>query len=413
MDLLIKNIKQIATPIGKRLKKDAEMKDIRIANNVDVLIENSMIKNIDNEIEVPENFKGTVISAEKLVATPGLVDPHTHIPFYGFRYDEFFQRQKGATYMEIMKTGGGIVSTTKAVREASLEELVSFNRQFAEEMFKRGVVVFEGKSGYGLDTKSEIKQLKALYMLEERVPQEIVKTFLGPHALAPEYPDYKSFMDHVLESMIDDIKSEFGTEIFADIFCEDGVFDAQQTERYINYVKEKGFRIKMHADEIKDIGGSRLAVKYHAKSADHLIQIGEQAVKAIAASNTVATLLPGTSFFLGKPYAPARKLIDSGAAVALASDFNPGSCTINHPGFISHLASSKLKMSPEEILTAMTLNAAFALGLEDEYGSIEIGKKGAVVLWDIPDYKFIPYFPGHDIVHTVIAPKKCLRLKGE
>lgn len=412
MDLLIKNIKQIATPSGEKMKKIAKMKEIRLYENTDILIENSLIKRVDKNIQIPEGYCGEVINAEGLTATPGLIDPHTHIPFYGFRYDEYFMRQQGATYMEIMKSGGGIVNTTQAVRKATIEEMVAFNLKFSDELFKRGVTVFEGKSGYGLDTESELKQLRVLKILEEKSPQKIVKTFLGPHALAPEFKEYSSFMDEIIETMLDAIKGEFGTDIFVDVFCEEGVFDILQSERYIQSAIEKGFRIKMHADEIKDIGASRLAAKYHAQSADHLIQIGEEAISAISDSDTVATLLPGTSFFLGKPFAPARALIDSGAAVALASDFNPGSCTINDPGFIAHLASSKLKMSPEEILTAMTLNAASAIGLANEYGSIENGKQASVVLWNIPDFKFIPYFPGHDLVHTVISPKKLLKVKG-
>jgi imidazolonepropionase len=411
MDLIIKNIKQIATPVGKNLKKGANMKNILVTNKVDILIENSIIKNINQEIKTPENFNGDIIYADDLVATPGIIDPHTHIPFFGFRQDEYFLRQQGASYMEIMNAGGGIVNTTRAVRNASFDEMLKLNLKFADEMFRKGVIAFEGKSGYGLDTKSEIKQLKVLQKLEERCSQKIVKTFLGPHALAPEFPDYSSFMDYIIENMLDEIKGEVDDIVFADVFCEEGVFTVEQSEKYIKAALEKGFKIKMHADELKDIGGSRLAVKYNAQSADHLIQISDEAIGAIASSNTVATLLPGTSFFLGKSFAPARKLIDSGAAVALASDFNPGSCTINDPSLIAHLASSKLKMSPEEIITAMTLNAACAIGIEEEYGTLEVGKKAGIILWDIPDYKFLPYFPAHNMVNTVISPKKVLKLK--
>jgi len=351
-----------------------------------------------------------VIVADYLVATPGFIDPHTHIPFYGYRHDEFFMRQAGMDYMEIMKKGGGIVNTTKAVRKASLHDLIEFNLRFAQEMFRKGVVAFEGKSGYGLDTASEIKQLKALEKIEEQGYQKVVKTFLGPHALAPEYEDYESYLNMIIEQMLPEVRKSFEDELYADIFTEEGVFTAEQSRRYFEKALSLGFKIRLHADEIQDIGGSSLAAEMGANSADHLICIKEDSINKLSNSKTVATLLPGTSFFLGKNFAPARKLIDKGAAVALASDFNPGSCTINDPTVIAHLASSKLKMTPEEILTAMTLNAASAIGLEKDWGTLEGGKFAGIVLWEIPDYRFIPYFPSHSMIHTVISPKKALRV---
>ncbi len=412
MDLLIKNIRQLATPTGKKPKKGKDMGKLSVMENCDILIRNSVIEQIGFSIELPLDFQGSIITANNLVATPGFIDPHTHIPFYGYRHDEFFMRQSGLSYMEIMKNGGGIINTTKAVRNATLDELLDFNMIFAQEMFKKGVVAFEGKSGYGLDTLSEIKQLRTLQKMEEHGPQKIVKTFLGPHALAPEFEDYESYLEHIMTQMMPAVKREIDDELFADIFCEEGVFNTDQSKRYALKALDMGFKLKFHADEIKDIGASTLAAQLGAKSADHLICIGEEAMDILSKSSTIATLLPGTSFFLEKSFAPARKLIDKGAAVALASDFNPGSCTINDPTVIAYLASSKLKMTPEEILTAMTLNAAGAIDIEDEWGSVEIGKYAAILLWDIPDYKFIPYFPAHNMIHTIISPKKMLKLKA-
>ena len=412
MDLLIKNIKQLASPMGSKPKKGKEMGKLSIKEHCDILVRNSVIEEIGYNLELPLDFEGHVIVADDLIATPGFIDPHTHIPFYGYRHDEFFMRQAGMDYMEIMKKGGGIVNTTKAVRKASLHDLIEFNIKFAGEMFRKGVVAFEGKSGYGLDTESEIKQLKALEKIEEQGYQKVVKTFLGPHALAPEYEDYESYLTMILDQMLPAVKKTFPDELFADIFTEDGVFTAEQSKRYLEKAQKLGFKIRMHADEIKDIGGSTLAAELNANSADHLICIRDDSISKLSTNQTIATLLPGTSFFLGKQFAPARKLIDEGVAVALASDFNPGSCTINDPTVIAHLASSKLKMTPEEILTAMTLNAAAAVSLEKDWGTLEAGKYAGIILWEIPDYRFIPYFPSHQMIHTVISPKKALRVKA-
>ncbi len=390
------------------LKKGKDMSQITVMKDVDVYIENGRFKEIGHGIkpdiqgENGENIEE--IDCSDLVATPGIIDPHTHIPFAGERHREFYLRQKGKSYIEILKEGGGIINTTKAVRAASEDQLIRQNLEYAMEMFSKGVVVFEGKSGYGLDIESEIKQIRVLCEMEKLLPQKIVKTFLGPHALAPEFDTYDSYMEFIVENMLPLVYEEFGGDIFADIFCEKGVFDIRQSEKYLEKAFELGFKIKMHADEIEYTGGSVLAASHGAKSADHLIAIETEGINALAESDTVAVMLPGTSFFLGKPFAPARRLIDSGAAVAVASDFNPGSCTFNDPHFIAHLASSQLKMSPEEILTAQTLNAAAALDISDEWGSIEVGKKCGLVLWNISDYRFVPYFPGHSIVHTVISP---------
>ncbi len=412
MDMLIKNIKQLVTPLGNKAKKGRDMKKLLIKNNIDMLIRNSVIREIDYSIDLPGDFEGSVITADELVATPGFVDPHTHIPFYGMRFEEFFLREKGADYMAIMEAGGGIVSTTRAVREAALDELVRFNSRFVKEMFEKGIVAFEGKSGYGLDTETEIKQLKALFKLEELCPQKIVKTFLGPHALPPEYSDYQAYMDHVNSEMLHQVSEAFEEPLFADIFCEKGVFTLEQSREYIKTAKKLGFDIRLHADEIAYLGGSELGAGEGARSVDHLIAITDEGIQALSDSDTIATLLPGTSFFLGKPYAPARKIIDADVAVALASDFNPGSCTINDPTFIAYLAVDRLKMEPEEILTAMTLNAAASLKLADEWGSLETGKLAGVLLWDIPDYRAVPYFPSHNMIDTVISPEKVMKLKG-
>jgi imidazolonepropionase len=412
LDLLIKNIKQLASPMGSKPKKGKEMGRLSIKEHCDILVRNSVIEEVGYNLELPLDFEGHVVVADNLVATPGFIDPHTHIPFYGFRHDEFFMRQAGMDYMAIMKKGGGIVNTTKAVRKASLHDLIEFNLKFAGEMFRKGVVAFEGKSGYGLDTESEIKQLKALEKIEEQGYQKVVKTFLGPHALAPEYENYESYLNMILEEMLPAVTKAFPNDMFADIFTEEGVFTLQQSKRYLEKAQKLGFKIRLHADEIKDIGGSTLAAELNANSADHLICIQDKSISKLSTSKTIATLLPGTSFFLGKSFAPARKLIDEGTAVALASDFNPGSCTINDPTVIAHLASSKLKMTPEEILTAMTLNAAAAVSLEKDWGTLEAGKYAGIILWEIPDYRFIPYFPSHQMIHTVISPKKALRVKA-
>ncbi|HPE69456.1 MAG TPA: imidazolonepropionase [Thermotogota bacterium] len=413
MNVFLKNISVLLTPLGKAAQKGEAMKHLHEEKNVDILVQDGYFERIGNSLEAAlpeETLQGTkIIDCSGLFATPGLIDPHTHIPFFGTRQEEYYMRLKGADYLQILQAGGGILNTTRAVRQASLEQLVECNEPFCNELFEKGVTVFEGKSGYGLETSTEIKQLAALEQLEKWAPQKIVKTFLGPHAIPAGF-DEGSYMDVVIEQMLPHVQAQFPELPMVDVFCEEGVFSVAQSRRFLEKAAEMGFPLRLHADEIAYLGGSELAAELGALSADHLIAIEPAGIMALAKSNTVATLLPGTSFFLQKPFAPARQLIDTGAAVALASDFNPGSCTLLDPGWIAHLAAAKLHMEWQEILTAQTLNAAAALGIAHAWGSVEVGKESSLVLWDIDDWSLVPYFPGHKLARWVLSPKRLQKI---
>ncbi|HNW46490.1 MAG TPA: imidazolonepropionase [Thermotogota bacterium] len=410
MKTIVRNIRQLATPLGERLRKGAEMAVINEREHVDICLSAGRFLRIGRDLNLEIKPEDTVIDASGLVATPAFVDPHTHIPFFGFREKEFFLRQRGAGYLEILQAGGGILETTRQVRAASLEDLIGFNLPFVYALQRKGVLVLEGKSGYGLDRENEWKQLEALSAIEKITGTKVFKTFMGPHAIPPEFPNADAAIDWLCAEVLEELAKNREMVDFLDVFCEKGVFNYAQSERYLEKGKALGFKTRLHAEEMSFEGGSLLGAKVGASSVDHLIAIEPAGIHALANSDTVATLLPGTSLFLNKPFAPARNLIDAGVGVALASDFNPGSCTFYDPTIIAFLAASKYKMTPAEILTAQTLNAASSLGVADSWGSIEEGKIGGLLLWDVPDFTAIPYLPGHERLRFVIGPVGILRL---
>jgi imidazolonepropionase len=404
MKILLRHIKQLATPMGIMQMRGKCMQNIAVESDVDIVIEDGRFSKIGHRLSVDVSTEDTVIDASGYVATPSFVDPHTHIPFYGFRHKEFFLRQKGAGYLEILQAGGGILETTRQVRNAPIDAIVDFNLSFVQSLKEKGVLVMEGKSGYGLDLNSEYKQLEALEMLEEKTGIRILKTFLGPHAVPPEYTNAGEYIQWLCDVVLPELAKYRNRIDFIDVFCEKGVFNYDDSEKYLKRGIELGFRTRLHAEEMSFEGGSLLGVKVGALSVDHLIAIEQKGIEALSGSHTLATLLPGTSLFLNKPFAPARTLIDNNVAVALASDFNPGSCTIYDPTLIAFLAASKLKMTAEEILTAQTLNAAAAVGLAHEWGSIEEGKQSGLLLWNLPDFSAIAYLPGHQRLKAIISP---------
>ncbi len=410
MKTIIRNVRQLASPQGVSVRKGADMSKIRIRESIDIWISEGRFSNIGSSPDVSINPEDTVIDASGWVATPAFIDPHTHIPFFGFREKEFFLRQQGAGYLEILQAGGGILETMKQVRAATTGELVQFNLRFVRALQKKGVLVLEGKSGYGLDRQNEWKQLEALSVIEKTSGIKILKTFLGPHAVPPEFPNADAYIDWLCAVALPELAEKKERVDFLDVFCEKGVFSYAQSEKYLRKGIALGFKTRLHADEMSFEGGSLLGVAVGSLSVDHLIAIEPAGILALAESETVATLLPGTSLFLNKPFAPARSLIDAGVAVALASDFNPGSCTFYDPTIIAFLAASKLKMTPPEILTAQTLNAAASLGIADSWGSVETGKNAGLLLWDVPDYTAIPYLPGHERLRLVIGPGGIQRL---
>jgi len=403
-NIIIKNTSEVVTCSGFSAKKGSEMNDLHIIQNGVVVIKNGLIEVIGSE----EILNGIcmndydVIDAGGNSVLPGFVDSHTHFVFGGYRADEFSWRLRGDNYMDIMNRGGGIASTVNATRNESYDTLLSDGQKRLDSMISFGVTTVEGKSGYGLDLETENKQLDVMKELNLRHPADIVSTFLGPHSLPNEFKgrgdDFISFMtDTVLPEVIKRENAEF-----CDIFCEENVFSVEQSREYFRKCKNAGLKIKIHADEIVQLGGAELAAEMGAISADHLLQVSDKGVEMLAEQNVVATLLPGTAFSLKEPYANGRKMIDAGCAVALATDMNPGSCYTESIPLIIALSTLYMKLTPEEVVTALTINGAAALDRADITGSIDPGKKGDVLILKYPSYKFLPYHMGVSAVDKVI-----------
>jgi imidazolonepropionase len=344
-----------------------------------------------------------IIDASGRVVMPGLVECHTHLVFGGSREHEFQMRAAGASYAEIAAAGGGIMSTVRATRAASTEELLERGRANLRAMLRLGLTTVEAKSGYGLSTEHELRLLEVYRDLDAEQPVDVVPTFLGAHVVGPEYRDRpEAYVDLVVEEMIPEV-AERGLARFCDVFCEQGAFTLQQSRRVLTAGLEHGLRPKLHADQFADGGGGELAAELGAVSADHLDHIGDTGVAAMAAAGVTAVLLPGAVAFLGlHHFAPARRLLADGVRVALSTDFNPGSCHCMSPFIVATLASSYLKMSLAEVLRGWTCEPAAALGLAGEVGSLEEGRRADIVVLDTCSAERIPYDFGVDHVHTVV-----------
>jgi len=349
------------------------------------------------------------IDATGQVVIPGFVDPHTHVVWAGDRAGEFEMRVAGKTYMEIMAAGGGIMSTVRATRAASLDELVAQTRPRLARMLAHGTTTAEAKTGYGLETAAEIKMLDAIRRLQAEQPLELVPTFLGAHAIPTEYKDRPdAYVDLLVNEMLPAFRpltSDFRPLIFCDVFCEDGAFTLEQTRRILVRAKELGFALKIHVDEFKPLGGSRLGVELGATSVDHFVTTPPDEVEAVAKSGVIAVSLPGTPFGLGasrEDYSPAKLLLEHGGALALATDCNPGTCWCESMQFVIALACRYLRLTPAQALAAATINAAFAVGRGDKVGSLEVGKQADVVILDAPDYRHLGYRFGTNLVYNVI-----------
>jgi imidazolonepropionase len=335
-----------------------------------------------------------VIELHGKVVVPGFVDSHTHLIFAGDRVDEWEQRLAGATYQQISSRGGGITSTVRAVRRSSREQLKELARPRLLRLLSFGVTTVEVKSGYGLTTVDEIKSLEVIDELNAEGPLELVPTFLGAHAVPAEDAGRRDhYIEQVCREMLPEVARRRLAE-FCDVFCETGVFTLQESERILRRAGELGLKLKLHADELTPLGGAELAAKLGAVSADHLLCISEAGIDALAAAQTVASLLPGTAFFLRASPAPARKLIDRGVTVALASDCNPGTCPTENLPLVGSMACSSMGLLPGEALTALTLNAAAAVGRSDRIGSLAAGKEADLVVCDVPDYRQLFYHFG-------------------
>lgn len=403
-DILIRNAAQVVTCSGHEARKGAAMSELTVIENGAVVVTDGVIAYVGRTEDLPQwDYSGyETIDATGRAVLPGFVDSHTHLVFGGFREEEFSWRMRGDSYMSIMERGGGIHSTMNATRRASFEELKTSARARLDRMFALGVTTVEGKSGYGMDRETELRQLEVMRALNEEHPVDIVPTFMGAHATPAEWKGREDeFIDWLIAGVMPDVAAR-GLAECCDIFCERGVFTVEQSRRYLQAAAGMGFRTKIHADEIVDTGGAALAAELGTLSADHLLMTSDEGVRALASSGTVATLLPCTAFSLREHYARGREMIDVGCAVALATDLNPGSSFTSSIPLTIAIACIYMKMSPEEAVTALTLNAAAACGRADRVGSIDEGKQGDMVILDFPSYKFLPYHVGMNIVRTVV-----------
>jgi len=354
----------------------------------------------------PPNEETIIIDATNKLVTPGFIDPHTHIIFDGYRENELEMKLAGMTYLEILESGGGILKTVKATRKAPLTQLIKNGKTILNRMMEYGTTTIETKSGYGLDTESEIKSLLAAKELNLEHPIDIVSTFLGAHAVPPEYKGKTGeYVELIVSEMIPKIVKEELAE-FCDVFCEKGIFSTEQTKKILLTAIKYGMKPQIHIDEIVDTNGALLAAELNAVQVGHMLKSNDKGLKALKETMTIATLLPGTPFCLMlKEYAPARKMIEMGIPVALATDFNPN-CWTESMQMIIALACYHMKMSPAEALSAATINAACAIGRQEEIGSLEVGKKADIIVFDVPNHNFLPYQFGVNLVSKVIKSGK-------
>lgn len=403
--LLVKNIGILQTPAGSFPHKGAQQGENMKLKDAAVLAEDGIIKAITSDGKLPcaEEEVDVVLDAEGNLVTPGLVEGHTHLVFGGYRQNEIPLKLKGAGYLDILRAGGGINDTVKKTREASFEELYDKTEGFLDEMMTLGVTTCEAKSGYGIDLKTEVKLLEVLKKLNEDHPMDIVSTFMPAHVVLA---DWKGREDEFIQLCIDEMMpyvKEHNLAEFIDIFTEDSVFDVEQSRKYLQAAKDMGFGLKIHADEIEAIGGSVLAGEMHATSAEHLIVIDDAGMASMAKGGTIAMCLPATSFYLGATFAPVRRMIDEfEVAVAIASDFNPGSCPSLNLQFVMNLGYLKYRMTPEEVLTAVTINPACGINRGDRVGTLEVGKDADMVIWNAPNMEMLCYRFGSNLALQTI-----------
>jgi imidazolonepropionase len=404
-NLIVIHADELATSRGFQARPGKVMDDLHIVQDGAVIIEDGLITAVGETAQVMATVDAqafTVIDASGKAVLPGFVDSHTHFIFGGYRAEEFAWRLQGMRYMDIMARGGGIASTVEATRQADLETLVGTGRHRLDAMLAFGVTTVEGKSGYGLDRDTELRQLEAMAILQREHPVDIATTFLGAHAVPKEYRGRSdAYLDFIMTEVLPLVADRRLAE-FCDIFCEDNVFSVDQSRRLLRRAEALGLKLTLHADEIVPLGGTELAVELGTVSADHLLQASDEGIRGMAEAGVVATLLPLTAFGLKEPYARGRTMIDQGCAVALATDLNPGSCFSNSVPLLMALATLYMGFTPEEALTAITLNGAAAIDRADRIGSLEPGKQGDLVILEYPSYRFIPYHMGVNTVEKVI-----------
>ncbi len=403
VDLVIKNAQELVT-VSSSFKDESGLGIIRDGA---LAIKEAEIFWVGKTEELDEKFilgkGGRAIDARGKTVMPGLIDAHTHLVFAGSRENEFEQRIKGLSYLEIAERGGGILSTVEATRRASFDELFSLGKKRLDRMLSKGVTTLEAKSGYGLSLQGEVKILQVMKALQESHPVQIVPTFLGAHTIPREFQGARSrYIDLVIEEMIPRVAQEQLAE-FCDVFCEEKAFNLEESKKILDRGKRYGLKPKIHADQLSPGRGAELAAEVDAFSADHLEYISPEGIEELAKKGVTAVLLPGASFFLSmKKYPPAREMIEGGVSVCLATDLNPGSSMTESLSLIMTMGCTMFKMSPKEVIQGTTANAARSIGREKSLGSLETGKQADLILLDIPNYRYLPYHFGVDHVELVI-----------
>ncbi|PFM99754.1 imidazolonepropionase [Bacillus cereus] len=404
----IKHAAQLATLTSeiKGPRSKEFMSELGLIEDGSLWIENGLIQAVGTTKEIEERYAeklhtADVVDASNHLVTPGLVDPHTHVVYGGSREREFEMRLEGATYMDIMNAGGGIHATTRMTREATEEELIQQTAHRLDSFLAHGVTTVEGKSGYGMNLETELKQLRVMKKLQEKHAIDIVPTFMGAHAVPPEFKGKEDeFVDYLIDEMLPLVAKEQLAE-FNDVFCEKGVFTPEQSDRILEAGKRFGFIPKIHADEIAPYGGAELAAKAGAISAEHLLKASDEGIRAMAKAGTIACLLPATALYLREEAAAGRKMIDAGVAVAISTDCNPGSSPTTSMPLVMNLACILMRLTPAEALTAATYNAACAINRQEKVGSLEVGKQADIVLWNVKNYQELQYLFGVNHVKSV------------
>jgi len=416
MNILIENAKEIVgiDTHGKALLRGKEMSQLQTLRHAYLYLENGLIASfgpmseLENDGRVPENITTRINASGKMIF-PSFCDPHTHLVYPGSREIEYIDKIKGLSYEEIARRGGGILNSSKLLHTTSFNSLVEQAQERLDEIISLGTGAVEIKSGYGLNTDDELKMLRVIRRLKETSPLAIVSTFLGAHAVPTEYKGrQEEYVNLIINEMIPAVAAEELAD-YIDVFCDKGFFTTEETERILMAGIKYGMRPKIHANELAFSGGVQVGVKYNSLSVDHLEYTGDEEIASLMNSETMPTLLPGASFFLGLIYAPARKMIDQGLAVAMASDFNPGSSPSGNMQLILSMGCIQYRMTPEEAINAVTLNSAYAMGLSEILGSIALGKKANIFITKpIPSYAFMPYAYGSNKIETVILNGKII-----
>ncbi len=419
-DLVIENAAEVLTMEARGVsgpRRGAYLEDTGSIHDGAVAVQGETIIWVGPSVELSQAVhvpsEAQRIDASGRTVAPGFVDSHTHLVFAGSRHDEFERRLKGQSYLEIAAAGGGIRASVAHTRAASEDELIAIARRRLDLVLQHGTTTIESKSGYGLATAHELKQLRALARASADHPVETVSTFLGAHEFPVEFADdHAGYVDLLIDEMIPAVV-ESGLAEFVDVFCEEGVYTVAQTRRILTAARDAGLKIRLHADEFAPSGAAELAVELGAYSADHLSAVSDEGLRALAGSGTIGTLLPGTTFSLRMRGADARRFIEEGVAVSLATDLNPGSCAIESMGVIVGLACLHLGMTPGEAFVASTLNAAHSLGRGDRLGSLAPGKQADLLVLAVPDHRCVPYRFGTNHVETVVKKGRVVLRKGQ